>query len=232
MKPLIWLVEDEPGIADTLIYLFESEGFKLKWFDQGKPVLTALQYEQPALVILDVGLPDINGFDLCRRLLTQVTTLPILFLTARSDELDRIIGLEIGADDYVAKPFSPRELSSRVRVILRRLQRAQSVSVRSGRLVLGAFVLDEEGARVTYYQKLLLLTRYEYMLLKTLLMSSGRILSRQQLMNTVWTQAEDSLERTVDTHIKTLRAKLHKINEKKSPILTHRGLGYSLSICE
>ncbi len=106
MKPLLWLVEDEPSIADTLIYTLESEGFQVRWFERGEPALQALQQGLPALVILDVGLPDINGFELCRRLLAQAADLPILFLTARSGELDRLIGLEIGADDYVAKPFS------------------------------------------------------------------------------------------------------------------------------
>lgn len=107
MKPTLWLVEDEPSIADTLIYTLESEGFQVRWFERGEPALQALAQGAPALVILDVGLPDINGFELCRRLLSQSADLPILFLTARSDEVNRLIGLEIGADDYVAKPFSP-----------------------------------------------------------------------------------------------------------------------------
>ncbi len=122
MKPLIWLVEDEPSIADTLIYTLESEGFTLRWFDRGEPALAALSSGSPALAIVDVGLPDINGFDLCRRMLAAAPDLPVIFLTARSEELDRIVGLEIGADDYIAKPFSPREVSARVRTILRRLQ--------------------------------------------------------------------------------------------------------------
>ncbi len=111
MKPTLWLVEDEPSIADTLIYTLESEGFQVRWFERGEPALQALAQGAPALAILDVGLPDINGFELCRRLLSQAADLPVLFLTARSDELDRLIGLEIGADDYVAKPF-PRERSA------------------------------------------------------------------------------------------------------------------------
>lgn len=106
MKPVLWLVEDEPSIADTLVYTLESEGFEVRWFERAEPALQALAQGAPALAILDVGLPDINGFELCRRLLAQAADLPILFLTARSDEVDRLIGLEIGADDYVAKPFS------------------------------------------------------------------------------------------------------------------------------
>lgn len=228
MKPLLWLVEDEPSIADTLIYTLESEGFQVRWFERGEPALQALQQGLPALVILDVGLPDINGFELCRRLLAQAADLPILFLTARSGELDRLIGLEIGADDYVAKPFSPREVSARVRTILRRLHKQQRLQ-QSTLYHFGAFSLDEEGATICYHQQPLPLTRYEFLLLKTLLQAPGRVFSRQQLMDIVWAQAEESLDRTVDTHIKTLRAKLRAIDAAEPPIHTHRGLGYSVS---
>lgn len=228
MKPLLWLVEDEPSIADTLVYTLESEGFLVRWFERGEPALQALQQGAPALAILDVGLPDINGFELCRRLLAQAADLPILFLTARSDELDRLIGLEIGADDYVAKPFSPREVSARVRAILRRLQKQQRLQ-QPVLYNFGAFTLDEEGASISYHQQPLPLTRYEFLLLKTLLLAPGRVFSRQQLMDIVWAQAEESLDRTVDTHIKTLRAKLRVIDAGDPPIHTHRGLGYSVS---
>ncbi|HEJ9097673.1 TPA: two-component system response regulator CreB [Serratia odorifera] len=227
MKPPIWLVEDEPSIADTLVYTLESEGFQVRWFERGEPALQALAQGEPALIILDVGLPDINGFELCRRLLAQSADLPILFLTARSDEIDRLLGLEIGADDYVAKPFSPREVSARVRTILRRLHKQQRITASATHRV-GELVLDEDAATVHYYQRPLALTRYEYLLLKTLLLAPGRVFSRQQLMEVVWAQAEDSLERTVDTHIKTLRAKLRAVNAHASPIHTHRGLGYSV----
>ncbi|MDR0806794.1 MAG: two-component system response regulator CreB [Enterobacteriaceae bacterium] len=224
---LIWLVEDEASIADTLIYTLETDGFQVKWFERGEPVLAALHHERPALAILDVGLPDINGFELCRRILTQSADLPLIFLTARSEELDRIVGLEIGADDYIAKPFSPREVSVRVRTILRRLEKQQRLLP-----VYGSFGLDEEGATITFFGQALLLTRYEFLLLKTLIKSPHRVFSRQQLMDLVWQGAEESLDRTVDTHIKTLRAKLRAISNETNPIQTHRGLGYSLSFAE
>ncbi len=224
---LIWLVEDEASIADTLIYTLETDGFDVTWFERGEPVLAALNQTRPALAILDVGLPDINGFDLCRRMLAKSADLPLIFLTARSEELDRIVGLEIGADDYIAKPFSPREVSARVRTILRRLEKQK-------RLVptFGAFGLDEEGATIKFHGQTLQLTRYEFLLLKTLIKSPGRVFSRQQLMDLVWQYAEESLDRTVDTHIKTLRAKLRSISDDANPIQTHRGLGYSLSLGE
>lgn len=225
-QPLIWLVEDEPGIADTLIYMLQQEGFRVEAFERGLPVMEAARVAVPDLAILDVGLPDISGFELCRRLLAQAPGLPVLFLTARSDEVDKLLGLEIGADDYVAKPFSPREVCARVRTILRRLQKfaAPPAVVR-----IGQFELNEGAAWVAWCGQRLALTRYEFLLLKTLLQSPGRVFSRQQLMDKVWGDDQESFDRTVDTHIKTLRAKLRAVDPLLSPISTHRGLGYSLA---
>jgi two-component system catabolic regulation response regulator CreB len=173
------------------------------------------------LVILDVGLPDLSGFEVLRRL-RGFSEIPVLFLSARTDEVDRVLGLELGADDYVAKPFSPRELVARVRVILRRLTpRAAAVESR--------FELDEASHRIRFCGQPLELTRYEFRLLKTLLNQPERIFSRAQLMERVWAGAEDSADRTVDTHIKTLRTKLRAIAAEEDPIQTHRGQGYSLS---
>lgn len=133
-QPQVWLVEDEQGIADTLIYTLQLEGFTVELFARGLPALEKARQQRPDAVILDVGLPDISGFELCRQLLERHPALPILFLTARSDEVDRLLGLEIGADDYVAKPFSPREVSARVRTLLRRVKKfaAPSPVVRTG----------------------------------------------------------------------------------------------------
>lgn len=225
----IWLVEDEASIADTLIYMLEQEGFTVRGFDRGLPVLDAAREQRPDLAILDVGLPDINGFELCRRLLAEYPELPLLFLTARSEEVDRLIGLEIGADDYIAKPFSPREVCARVRTVLRRLHKQRQAMTTDVQRI-GLFELNEMAAQISWCQQPLQLTRYEYLLLKTFLQWPGRVFSRQQLMEQVWNGAEDSFDRTVDTHIKTLRAKLRLINPDLSPINTHRGLGYSLGV--
>ncbi|VYT71361.1 two-component system response regulator CreB [Metakosakonia massiliensis] len=224
-QPRIWLVEDEASIAETLVYMLQQEGFAVTAFERGLPVLEAAGRALPDLAILDVGLPDISGFELCRRLLTLAPGLPVLFLTARSEEVDKLLGLEIGADDYIAKPFSPREVAARVRTVLRRLQKA---AVPPSRFRVGQFELDEEAAMIRWCGETLPLTRYEFLLLKTLLHAPGRVFSRQQLMDLVWTDAEESFDRTVDTHIKTLRAKLRAINSELSPINTHRGMGYSL----
>ncbi|EPE7490208.1 two-component system response regulator CreB [Cronobacter universalis] len=220
----VWLVEDETSISEALAYVMQLEGFTVRTFERGLPALEAARQTLPDLVVLDVGLPDISGFELCRQLLAAHPALPVLFLTARSEEVDKLIGLEIGADDYVAKPFSPREVCARVRTILRRLQKQQSV-VRAGR-----FELNDEAAQIAWCGQPLPLTRYEFLLLKTLLLAPGRVYSRQQLMDKVWGDANDSFDRTVDTHIKTLRAKLRAVNPEASPINTHRGLGYSLAV--
>lgn len=221
----VWLVEDEQGIADTLIYMLQQEGFSVEAFERGMPALDKARFHCPDVAILDVGLPDISGFELCRRLLERHPALPILFLTARSEEVDRLLGLEIGADDYVAKPFSPREVCARVRTLLRRVKK---FSTPSPVVTLGHFELNEPAAEISWFATPLSLTRYEFLLLKTLLLSPGRVYSRQQLMDIVWADAQDTFDRTVDTHIKTLRAKLRAINPELSPINTHRGMGYSL----
>ncbi|WP_421223820.1 beta-lactam response regulator transcription factor BlrA [Aeromonas enteropelogenes] len=221
-KRLIWLVEDEASIADTLIYALQTDGFEVEWFMLGQQLLTRLAQAQPDFLILDVGLPDISGFELCKQVRAR-SDVPLMFLTARSEEIDRLIGLEIGADDYVAKPFSPREVCARVRVILRR---SQPTAPKQS----AALTLDEERARIHFHGQPLVLTRYEYLLLKTLMQSPGRVYSRQQLMDLVWQDAEESLDRTVDTHIKTIRAKLRDQDPDANLILTHRGLGYSLEL--
>ncbi|WP_086870412.1 two-component system response regulator CreB [Kosakonia pseudosacchari] len=226
-QPLIWLVEDETSIAETLIYMLQQDGFAVTAFERGLPVLDAAQQRLPELAILDVGLPDISGFELCRRLLARAPALPVLFLTARSDEVDKLLGLEMGADDYIAKPFSPREVCARVRTVLRRLQKA---SLHHEMRRIGQFELVEDAAIIRWCGETLLLTRYEFLLLKTLLLAPGRVFSRQQLMDQVWSDAQESFDRTVDTHIKTLRAKLRAINAELTPINTHRGMGYSLGI--
>lgn len=227
MPPLIWLVEDEVSIAETLIYTLQQEGFAVSAFERGLPVLEAIHHQVPDLIILDIGLPDTSGFELCRQLQASHPTLPLLFLTARNDEVDKLLGLEMGADDYIAKPFSPREVCARVRVVLRRLQKSLEPPALQR---IGLFELNETGAHIRWCGQPLQLTRYEYLLLKTLLKSPGQVFSRQQLMDRVWGDAQESFDRTVDTHIKTLRAKLRLVNAELSPVNTHRGLGYSLGI--
>lgn len=224
----ILLVEDEAAIADTVIYALETEGFKIKWHTLGQGALADLmQNGDYALIILDVGLPDINGFDLCKEI-RHTSDIPIIFLTARNDEIDRIVGLEIGADDYVTKPFSPRELSARVKVILKRMNHSASVPD-SKSYSDKTFTVDHQRAVISYLGELLVLTRYEFLILKKLLQQPERVFSREQIISEVWSEPHASMDRAVDTHIKTLRQKLKQVNADSDPIKTHRGLGYSVS---
>lgn len=228
MPQRILIVEDEPAIADTLLYALASEGYQPEHVSLAQTALTRLRSEEFDLAILDVGLPDGNGFDLCREL-RRFTDLPVIFLTARGDEIDRVVGLEIGADDYVTKPFSPREVAARVRVILRRA-RSWTVPVSEAAPTAGTlFELDAAAGRIRYRNRLLELTRYEYLLLKLFIEQPERIFSRDHLLEKVWNDPGEVFDRTVDTHIKTLRAKLRAVDPGGDPIRTHRGLGYSLA---
>jgi len=220
--PLLLLVEDEPPIADTVAYALREDGFDVRHCLTAGAALAAAKDDRFDLAILDVGLPDLGGFALCREL-RRSADLPVIFLTAHAAEAERVLGFELGADDYVTKPFSPRELVARVRAVLRRAQGVATAPTN------GSFEHDTDGHRIRYRGQWLDLTRYEYGLLAALLQRPGAVLSRAQLMDRVWGDALDSGDRTVDTHVKTLRAKLHTVDPSADPIRTHRGLGYSIA---
>ncbi|MDP2138253.1 MAG: two-component system response regulator CreB [Candidatus Didemnitutus sp.] len=219
----ILVVEDEAAIAETIVYALQTEGFSAVWKTTGRDALAALRAQAVALVVLDVGLPDMSGFDVCREI-QRLGPTPVIFLTARSAEVDRIVGLELGADDYLAKPFSPRELTARVRAVLRRSNGAGSGGAPSA----AGWQHDKARCRISYHGQALDLTRNEYRLLGALLAAPGRVFSRDQLMSAAWDDPGAALDRTVDAHIKTLRAKLRVVAPDDDPIVTHRGLGYSL----
>ena len=248
-KPLILVVEDEPGIADTIHYALASDGFEPRVCASAREAIAHFSAAPPALAILDVGLPDMNGFELLRHLqaLPGGRQVPMLFLTARSAEIDRVVGLELGADDYVAKPFSPRELVARVRTILRRSGRAAATdsdkktppaptaqaqeAIDSGAnkpVRHGPLLLDEERRLIRYHGQALELSRYEYGLLAALMQRPGRVYTRDELLERVWDDPGESFDRTVDAHIKTLRAKLRAVRDDEDPIRTLRGVGYAL----
>jgi two-component system catabolic regulation response regulator CreB len=227
----ILLVEDELAIADAVAYALRAEGYAVEHRllgSEGLRLLRAGGGEAPAfdLLILDIGLPDMTGLDVCRAV-REFSAMPVIFLTARDSELDKVLGLELGADDYVVKPFSPRERVARGRARLRRPAPAPAPA--AGWHAVGAFAHDAAGQRIRYGGAELALTRYEYRLLARLLARPGAILSRDRLMHEVWDDAPDTVDRTVDTHVKTLRAKLRAAQpDAADPIRTHRGLGYSL----
>jgi two-component system catabolic regulation response regulator CreB len=218
--PRILVVDDERAIADAVLYALRSEGLDAEHCLLGDEAIARVRRGGIDVVVLDVGLPDRSGFDVCRAL-RSFSEVPVIFLTARSEEVDRVLGLELGADDYVAKPFSPRELVARVRARLRRAGAA-------GWIERGEFAIDREGHRIRFRGQPLDLTRYEHALLAALLERPGAILTRAQLLDRGWDADADSGDRTIDTHVKTLRAKLRAAGVEHDPIRTHRGLGYSL----
>lgn len=245
--PAILVVDDERAIADTVVYALRTEGFTPQWCATAGAAREALAAALPALVVLDVGLPDANGFDLCRELRAKYPELPVIFLTARSEVIDRVVGLEIGGDDYLAKPFSPRELTARVKAVLRRrgpvcpppFDTAASAAPKSEGAVAGGAAtvarlpgpvwhVDDSRCRIVYRGAALDLTATEFRLLRALVAHPGRVYTRDQLMNAAWPDPGSSTDRTVDAHVKTLRAKLRLAAPAADPIQTHRGLGYSL----
>jgi two-component system catabolic regulation response regulator CreB len=228
-KPTILIVDDEPAIRDNIRFVLESEGLLTLQLGTGGGVLPVLAERAVDLIVLDVGLPDGSGFDLLKEIRKHHST-PVIMLTARNAELDRVLGLEIGADDYVVKPFSPRELTARVKAVLRRVQGpaekqpAQPEPSSSER----ALVVVHEKRQIRYFGQALTLSKYEYEILSYFIARPGQVFTREQLMNGVWEQPEQSLDRTVDAHIKNLRAKLRAVRPELDPIVTHRGSGYSL----
>ncbi len=224
----ILLIEDEPAIADTVIYALESEGYTVHWGNTGESGLTVAKQLPPDLAILDVGLPDMNGFEVFRQL-RLISEIPVIFLTARNIEIDRVTGLEMGADDYVVKPFSPRELTARVRAVLRRSQLAEKSRDSNAVHVAGSFVINPLAWTISFHEVELDLTQHEFGVLALLLKHPGQVFSREQLLSQVWEAPEHRLDRTVDAHIKNIRNKLRQINHESDPIKTKRGIGYFVS---
>jgi two-component system phosphate regulon response regulator PhoB len=221
------LVEDEPDIAEVLQYNLEKEGLRVTAERRGDAALEAIRREPPDLVLLDLMLPGLDGLELTRALKRDSATagLPIVMLTARGEELDRIVGLELGADDYIAKPFSPREVVLRVKAVLRRVAESGDGARRGAREVLraGGVELDVPGHRLRIHGEEVPLTATELRLLKLLIERAGRVQTRGQLLSEVWGYADDVDSRTVDTHVRRLRKKLGPEAERIETII---GVGY------
>lgn len=229
MSLRVLIVEDEAAIAETLAYALRVEGFQTRHVTFGARAIAEVEHGDADFVILDVGLPDMSGFEVCKAI-RRVSDVPILFLSARGDEIDRVVGLEIGGDDYVTKPFSPREVVARAKVIARRAREKpepEAANASGGRA--RWFVVQPERVRVAYFGHDLELTRAEYAILSGLLRAPGRVYSRSELLAFISDEPGMSLERTIDAHIKTLRAKLRAVRADIEPIETHRGFGYSVT---
>jgi DNA-binding response OmpR family regulator len=223
--PDVLVVEDEPDIRALIVHHLARDGFHCRTATTGPAALRSAQARRPDLVVLDLMLPEMDGLEVCRRLRHDpaVGAVPIIMLTAKTDEVDRVVGLEMGADDYVAKPFSPRELMARVRAVLRRSRRLETATV----LGAGALRLDTERHLVTLAGAPVALAPKEFDLLRALLESRGRVLSRDYLLDRVWgyARADEIESRTVDVHVRRLRAKL---GAEARRITTVKSVGYRL----
>jgi two-component system catabolic regulation response regulator CreB len=223
----VLLVEDEPAIADTLVYALETECFTVTHALTGRAALEAAAAAPHDFAILDIGLPDMTGLDVCR-ILRESSSIPVLFLTARDAEMDRILGLELGGDDYVTKPFSPREIVARVRAILRR---GNHQPVKPNDPPKPGLHHDSATMRIHFEGTPLDLTAHEYKLLLVLMAKPGRVFTRDQLLDHAWPDPGAVTDRTVDAHVKSIRAKLrHTRHGAENLIETRRGLGYSLNL--
>ena len=236
MSARLLLLEDDPAIARTVAYALERDGLTVTHSLLVHDARQQLQRTRFDLLVLDVGLPDGSGLDLLRDVRNTAPTaaLPVLMLSAHGEEIDRVLGLELGADDYLTKPFSPRELAARVKALLRRAGHGNGNGnghpTAPTANAAALFHDDEAGQRISLRGQALPLTRREYRLLSHLLRGAGRIHSRDALLAAAWGDDSESTDRTVDTHIKTLRAKLREVDPAREYISTHRGMGYCLDV--
>lgn len=221
----VLIVEDEVAIADTLVFALGSEGFTARHVVLAADALALLREGGIDLVVLDVGLPDMSGFEACRRI-RQFSAVPVVFLTARGEEIDRVVGFEIGADDYVVKPFSPRELVARVRAVLKRSAGTTSAANAPGDGEAG-FVVDAARLLIHFRGQPLKLTALEFRLLQQLVAHPRQVQSRERLLMAVGIAPEAGYARNIDSHVKALRSKLREVAPGHEPIQTHRGFGYS-----
>lgn len=218
------IIEDEPAIADTLIHVLKNDGFKVDWFNTAGKGLEYIQSNPADLLVLDVGLPDGNGFELCKTI-REFSDIPIIFLTARNDEIDRVVGLEIGADDYVTKPFSPREMLARIKL---RIKKRPANDKQQTAVAEADVLLKADNYDFYYNEQALGLTALEFKLLDKLINVAGNVLSREQLMVAADMPAQASYERNIDTHIKSIRSKLKTVGLDQR-LKTKRGFGYYFS---
>ena len=217
----IFIVEDEPKLAALLADYLKAASYETQIIDDGRQVVPAVKAARPDLILLDLMLPGRDGIDVCRELRT-FTEIPVVMVTARVEEIDRLLGLEIGADDYICKPFSPREVVARVRAILRRAQRGGAVPATAG------LTMDAAQYRAAFNGRQLDLTPVEFRLLNTLAAAPGRVFSRQQLLDNLYEDHRVVTDRTVDSHIKNLRRKLDEASPEQELIRSIYGVGYKL----
>lgn len=221
-KKNILVIEDESAIADTITYALSTEGFNPVWVSTGGEALEKINSDNFDLIIIDIGLPDISGFELLK-IIRGTSSVPAIFLTARTDEIDKILGLELGADDYITKPFSPRELAARVKANVRRTGNMEQSTVQSS-----SFEIDSNKKKIFFRNSPLDLSFVEFKILSLLLANPGWVYTRDKIIEAAWDHSHDVYDRTVDAHIKSIRSKLKAVDSNADPITTHRGFGYSI----
>ena len=228
MRQRVIIIEDERDIVELVRYNFRKEGFEVESFSRGRDGLEYLRRNPADLVLLDILLPDENGFEVCKRLRAddRLKALPVIFLTAKGEEMDRVLGLEIGADDYVVKPFSPRELVARVKAVLRRQER---VAEKKEVVESGALRLDTRTQEVTVRGRLVELSSLEFKLLYFLASHPRHVFDRDRLLDEVWGRDRFVTPRTVDVHIRRLREKIEELPNRPQFLQTVRGSGYRFS---
>jgi DNA-binding response OmpR family regulator len=219
----ILVVEDDPRISEVLEYALKADGYEVQTAQRGREATQLAKSSAPGLIVLDVGLPDIDGFEVCR-IVRTFSEVPVIFLTSRADEIDRVVGLEIGGDDYVVKPFSPRELLARIKAILRRNHRPETAKTDDAPVQLryGPITIDPEKFRVHCDKREIVLTAQEFKLLELLVRHPGRVFTREQVLNRAWGEGGLVADRTIDVHVKSLRRKFGMFEF----IETVRGIGY------
>ena len=216
----ILIVEDDKTIAESIIFILEQDSFSCQWFDNGTDALDYVENNAVDLMLLDVGLPDMSGFDVLRKVRIK-SDLPVVIITARDDESDQVLALEgLGANGYITKPFSPRLVVAHVRSQLRR--------DRTGKNPKSKFSINQAMQKILFHNQELTLTQTEFKILSHLIKHPNQVHSRDYLMNNIWDRPHGSDEKTINTHIKSIRKRLHEIDEINDPIETHRGIGYSL----
>ena len=226
-KKTVLVIEDDPKAADLIALYLTNEGFNAVKAHDGEAGLSLAERHCPELVILDLMLPKVDGWEVCRQL-RKTSDVPVIMLTARGEEVDKVSGLTLGADDYVVKPFSPRELMARVKAILRRM--SKSVSQNSARLAHGKIVLDLEKRRLKVAGRAVSLTRHEYVLLETLMSVPGKVFSREELLDRLYPRGEAIVvDRVVDVHIGKLRKKIETDASDPKYIVTVHGIGYQFT---
>ena len=230
-KQTILIVEDEAPIAEVLIVYCQNNGYLVEHLSSGKDVSRFVKENRVDLILLDLMLPDIDGLEICKQV-RSFSQLPIIMLTAKSEEIDKLLGLEFGADDYICKPFSPREVMARIKTVLRRV--TNNVADSSDRHLIkhSGFEMKSDDYEVTFKGQFLDLTPREFLILKLFLENSGRVFSRDEILNRTYDDISDVSDRNIDTHIKNIRKKISQIAGEAEPIRSVYGIGYKFNKTE